>query len=222
MSMPAHSAGPATGRSTTVLALIRHGQTDWNAEGLLQGSSDIPLNDMGRQQALDALMTLRSRPWDVVVSSPLERARETAAIIADGLGIPLGEAYPGLAERDYGVLEGTPAAAAIEQWPSRDYPGAETLEAVATRGQKALAAIVADFPDAAVLVVCHGTIIRYTLARLAGRPVPGIDNGSISMARIGAAGWEVLTVNGIPLEEIPLEHAAQQPSRSGEKRTHAG
>ena len=206
----------------TVLALIRHGQTDWNAAGLLQGSSDIPLNDMGRDQARAALMTLRSKPWDAVVSSPLIRARETAALIADGLGIPLGDAYPGLAERDYGVLEGTPAADAIERWPHRDYPGAETLAAVATRGEEALAAIATDFPDASVLVVCHGTIIRYTLARLAGRPVPGIDNGSISMARFGSDGWEVLTVNGIPLAEIPLEHAAQLPSRAGEKPTHAG
>ena len=217
MSMPAHPSGGGT-----VLALIRHGQTDWNAEGLLQGSSDIPLNDVGRHQARDALMTLRSKPWDVVVSSPLLRARETAALIADGLGIPLGDAYPGLAERDYGVLEGTPAADAIERWPHRDYPGAETLDAVATRGEAALTAIAADFPADAVLAVCHGTIIRYTLARLAGRPVPGIDNGSISMIRSGADGWEVLTVNGIPLAEIPLEHAARLPSRAGEKPTHAG
>lgn len=199
-----------------IVAFIRHGQTDWNREGLLQGSSDIPLNDTGREQARDAFMTLRSRPWDVVVSSPLQRARETASIIADGLDIPLGLAYPGLIERDYGYLEGTSAAAAIERWPDRDYPGAESLESVALRGDAALAQIVADRPGGAVLVVCHGTIIRYTLARLAGRPVPGIDNGSISMLRVIGDEWRVATVNGIPLDEIPLEHAARQPSREGE------
>ncbi|MGV3713495.1 histidine phosphatase family protein [Pseudolysinimonas sp.] len=205
-----------------IVAFIRHGQTDWNREGLLQGSSDIPLNDTGRAQAEDALMTLRSRPWDAVVSSPLRRARETAQIIADGLGIPLGEAYPELVERDYGPLEGTSSAAAIERWPTREYPGAESLDAVATRGTEALALITADHPDGAVLVVCHGTIIRYTLARLAGRPVPGIDNGSVSMVRADGARWEVVTVNGIPLEDIPEEHAAAQPSREGEDRTLAG
>jgi uncharacterized phosphatase len=199
-----------------IIAFIRHGQTDWNREGLLQGSSDIPLNDTGRDQAHDAFMTLRSRPWDVVVSSPLQRARETAQIIADGLDIPLGRAYPELIERDYGPLEGTSAAAAIERWPAREYPGAESLDAVADRGKAALAAIVADIPDGAVLVVCHGTIIRYTLARLAGRPVPGIDNGSISLLRRERDSWEVATVNGIPLEEIPVEYAARQPSREGE------
>jgi uncharacterized phosphatase len=199
-----------------IVAFIRHGQTDWNREGLLQGSSDIPLNETGRAQARDAFMTLRSRPWDAVVSSPLQRARETAQIIAGGLDIPLGPAYPGLVERDYGALEGTSAAAAIERWPAREYPDAESLDAVADRGEAALAAIVADYPDDAVLVVCHGTIIRYTLARLAGRPVPGIDNGSISMLRFEEGAWQVATVNGIPLEEIPLEHAARQPSREGE------
>jgi uncharacterized phosphatase len=204
------------------VALIRHGQTDWNREGLLQGSTDIPLNDTGRRQAEDALGTLRSMPWDVVLSSPLSRARETAAIIAAGLGVELGPAIPELVERDYGSLEGTPSAAAIERWPTRDYPGAETLESVATRGERALAEIVAGYPEAAALVVCHGTIIRYTLARLAGRPVPGIDNGSISMVRGGPGTWRVVTVNGIPLEEIPEEHAAAQPSREGEDRTHAG
>lgn len=205
-----------------IVAFIRHGQTDWNRDGLLQGSSDIPLNDTGREQAQDALMTLRSLPWDAVVSSPLLRARETATIIADGLGIPLGAAYPGLVERDYGQLEGTSSAAAIERWPTRDYPGAETLAAVAARGAAALDLVAADFPDGSVLVVCHGTIIRYTLARLAGRPVPGIDNGSVSMVRGAPGAWEVATVNGIPLEEIPEEHAAAQPSREGEDRSHAG
>ncbi len=199
-----------------IIAFIRHGQTDWNREGLLQGSSDIPLNETGRGQARDAFMTLRSRPWDAVVSSPLKRARETARIIAEGLDIPLGRAYAELVERDYGSLEGTSAAAAIERWPDREYPGAESLDAVALRGEAALAAIVADHPDGAVLVVCHGTIIRYTLARLAGRPVPGIDNGSISMLRVDDDARQVVTVNGIPLDEISLEHAARQPSREGE------
>src|SRR5690606_11323594 len=102
-------------------------QTDSSPAGLRQGSSGPPLNPTRRAQAPDALTALGSRPWDVVVSSPLRRARETAQIIADGLGIPLGPAYDALVERDYGTLEGTPSAAAIERWPHRDYPGAESL-----------------------------------------------------------------------------------------------
>ncbi len=69
-----------------------------------------------------------------------------------------------------------------------------------------------------MLAICHGTIIRYTLAALAGRPVPGIDNGSISLVRGVPGAWEVATVNGIPLADIPEDHAAKQPSREGEER----
>src|SRR3546814_8490494 len=88
---------------------------------------------------------------------------------------------------------------------------------------RSLEALAADLPENASLIVCHGTIIRYTLARLAGRPVPGIDNGSVSLVRSTAEGWDVLTINGIPLDEIPLEHAARQPSREGESgMTQAG
>ena len=177
-------------------AFIRHGQTNWNRDGLFQGSSDIPLNDTGRAQALEAASTLRGGPWTAIVSSELQRARETAQIIASELGIDLGPAYPELAERDYGPLEGTSSAAAIEKWPSREYPGAESIPSVVERGRAGLARIAHDYPDQDVVIVCHGTIIRYTLAALAGRPVDGILNGSISTFRLDGERWDVLTVNG--------------------------
>ena len=185
-----------------IAAFIRHGQTDWNREGLLQVSSDIPLNDTGRAQARDALMTLRSMPWDVVVSSPLVRARETAQIIADDLDLELGPAYDMLIERDYGVLEGESSSGVIAKYPDRDYPGAETLASVVSRGTAALARIADDYRDRDVMIVCHGTIIRYTLSALAGFKLPGITNGSVSQFFLGDDGWRVVTVNGIPIEQI--------------------
>ncbi|TPX05042.1 histidine phosphatase family protein, partial [Schumannella luteola] len=126
-----HEDGGEDGRVT--LAFVRHGQTDWNREGRLQGSSDIPLNDTGREQALAAERMLAEWTWDAVVSSPLARARETARIVADGLGLPLGPAYPELVERDYGPLEGLPDTEVIARWPDRRYPGAEPLDAVVDR-----------------------------------------------------------------------------------------
>ena len=73
-------------------AFIRHGQTDWNRDDKLQGSSDIPLNAQGREQAHEAAGILADGGWEVVVSSPLQRARETAKIIAHDLGLELGRA----------------------------------------------------------------------------------------------------------------------------------
>ena len=183
-------------------AFIRHGQTDWNRDDRLQGSSDIPLNEVGRAQAHEAAELLRDGGWEVIVSSPLSRARETAQIIADDLDLELGPAYEMLIERDYGVLEGDSSSAIIAKYPDRDYPGAETLASVVSRGTAALARIADDYRDRDVMIVCHGTIIRYTLSALAGFKLPGITNGSVSQFFLGDDGWRVLTVNGIPIEQI--------------------
>jgi uncharacterized phosphatase len=180
-------------------AFIRHGQTDWNRDALFQGSSDVPLNDLGRRQAVDAAANLAGGDWTAIVSSGLQRARETARIVAAELHIELGPAYPELAERSYGPLEGTPTDVALTRWPSRDFPGAESLASVVERGRAGLARVAADYPGQDVVIVCHGTIIRYTLAALAGRPVDGIVNGSISTFRLDGDRWQVLTVNGQPL-----------------------
>ncbi len=178
------------------LAFIRHGQTDWNREGRLQGSSDIPLNDTGREQAGEAERMLEAWTWDAVVSSPLSRARETARIVAEGLDLPLGPAYDELVERDYGPLEGLPADEAMARWPDRRYPGAEPLDDVVARCLAGLARIDADHPAQNVVVVCHGTIMKYTLIRLTGYPVEVILNGTVSTIERDGDGWRVLTING--------------------------
>lgn len=188
-------------------AFIRHGQTDWNRDDKLQGSSDIPLNELGRRQASDAAALLADSGWQLVVSSPLLRARETAEIIAGELGIELGPSYPDFVERDYGPLEGTSSSKTMARWPGRDYPGAESLDSVVRRGLAGLASVEADFADRDVVIVCHGTIIRYTLAALAGHPIDGIRNGSISTVEHVGHGWEVLTVNGEPIGDDTAQTA---------------
>ena len=187
-----------------MFAFIRHGQTDWNRDDRLQGSSDIPLNDAGRAQAHEAADLLRGQGWQVIVSSPLVRARETAQIIADDLGIELGMSYPELVERDYGVHEGDSSSDMVVRHPNRDYPGAESLASVVERGRAGLAHVAQDVGDRNTVIVCHGTIIRYTLAALAGRRLPGIVNGSCSIFDRVDDTWDVLTVNGMPLDEVPI------------------
>ena len=73
----------------TDLYLVRHGETDWNRQRRIQGLTDIPLNDTGRAQAEAAAALIERSEWDLVVSSTLGRARETAAILARGLGLPV-------------------------------------------------------------------------------------------------------------------------------------
>ena len=96
----------------TDLVLVRHGETEWNRIGRVQGRTDIPLNDTGRQQARETAERLRERGdrFDAVVASPLSRAAETARIVADGLDLGAVELVDALVERDYGGAEGMTGA----------------------------------------------------------------------------------------------------------------
>ena len=193
-----------------VLALIRHGQTDWNLRGLMQGRTDIPLNATGREQALAAASALSDERWDAVVSSPLVRARETAELISTGLGVPLGGSYEELVEQDFGAAEGTPVSELDVRWPERDFAGKEPDHEVGSRGLRGIERIAGDHDGARVLVVAHGTLIRQTLAEISGhdaRHYPRLDNASSSHVRRADAAWQVLTVGGVAFERVLAEIA---------------
>lgn len=182
----------------TTFALIRHGQTDWNAQRRLQGATDIPLNDVGRGQAHDAVDVLSDYGWDAIVSSPLSRAAETANVIADGLGLSVTRHIPALAERSFGQAEGLQAGPELEalRIPG-GYRGAETEEDAAARGLGALEALATEFPGRRVLVVAHGTLLRVSLNRAIGRTLHRIDNAVLNLAHHHATkGWDLEYFNG--------------------------
>jgi broad specificity phosphatase PhoE len=179
----------------TQLTLIRHGETDWNRDRRIQGSTDIPLNDTGRQQARDAAELLRETLDPavpvVVASSDLSRARETAEIIADLLGVAAPRLYPALRERSYGEAEGIDSAefaARWGDWHTAEVPGAEPWADLRARALAGMRQVVDDVrretaPVAASLVVvAHGALIREVLrhASAGAYPVPGqrLGNGS--------------------------------------------
>lgn len=187
------------------LALVRHGQTDWNLNGLMQGRTDIPLNETGRAQAETAAALLDRADWDVVVSSTLGRARETAEILAHGLGLPVAGAYDDLVEQDFGAAEGTLVAEIDVRWPGRAFPRKEADEVVGPRGIRGLERIAAEHAGARVLAVAHGTLIRHVLAELSGhdaRHYPRLDNLAMSEVRRTDAAWQVVTVGGAPFAEV--------------------
>lgn len=173
----------------TLLALVRHGQTDWNAERRIQGRTDIPLNDTGRAQALQAADALREGGWERMVSSTLRRASETAEIIASTLGLEPPATHEGLMERDYGIAEGTLVADFHRRYDDgTPVPGAETHEQLTKRALRALAEITADGREAPTVVVAHGGVIRGLLghASRGALPRPGerIDNASVTLFRM--------------------------------------
>lgn len=165
----------------TQLYLVRHGETDWNRQRRIQGRTDIPLNDTGREQARMTGLRLAARSWDGLLASPLSRATETAAIIGAHLGLGDPEPVPALVERDYGEAEGMDWLEVERRYPTgTTVPGRETRADVASRVVPALIEIASARPAAALIVVSHGGAIRAVLDRVDPTTEYGpITNGSV-------------------------------------------
>jgi broad specificity phosphatase PhoE len=195
------------GGTVLELWLIRHGETDWNVSGRIQGFSDRPLNDKGRRQA--GLLAGRFREmrmrFDAVYASDLERARVTAEMSLPGAEVRLD---PRLRELSYGIFEGkiwtrldADEAAAARRWNEDRFghkiPGGESYGDLMER----IAAFHAGLPrEGRVAAFSHGGTIRSALYGILGRPTPGawrveIDNTSITRLRFDDRGATVVTIN---------------------------
>ncbi|WP_241983457.1 histidine phosphatase family protein [Cryobacterium tagatosivorans] len=168
----------------TRISIVRHGQTEWNLHRRIQGSTDIPLNSVGRAQAAEAGVRLRERRWDVVVASPLMRAHETARIIAGELDLPSPEIVSELTERHHGEIEGLTFAERQARFPDGvPVPGLESRQDVLDRVLPSLARVAAAHPGKSVLAVSHGgiigTLIRHTSGGQRPRHDELIANGSV-------------------------------------------
>jgi len=139
---------------TTTLLLVRHGETDWNAEHRWQGHTDVPLNERGREQARALAEQLAAEPVDAIYASDLSRARATAEVVAERLGLPV-TVDPELREIDVGSREGLTG----EEVGDREWDG-ELHEAHAERVLRAVHRIAAAHPTGRVLVVAHGGCLR--------------------------------------------------------------
>jgi uncharacterized phosphatase len=168
-----------------LLYLVRHGETDWNRQRRIQGTTDIPLNATGREQAARTGRLLASREWNAVVASPLSRAVETATIIAGELGLAAPATDERLVERNYGEAEGLDFEEMQRSFPEdAPVPGREKRSAVASRALDALLEIAHRHPDEAVVVVTHGGLIRSVLRRIDPEGEHGmITNGSVHSFR---------------------------------------
>ncbi len=162
----------------TRVLLLRHGQSTWNAEGRWQGWSDPPLSELGRAQAADAAGHLAGLGLDCVTASDLDRARTTAAIVADALGLGRVGVDGDLREFNVGAWEGLTRPEIERRWPDdleawrngrlAATPGGETRLAFLARVEAGLARVVASARGGgSPLVVTHGGVIR-ALEQLAG------------------------------------------------------
>jgi probable phosphoglycerate mutase len=181
----------ASGFMTSRVLLVRHGQSEWNALGRWQGQADPPLSDLGRAQARSAAHSLGA--LDAVFASDLQRASETAEIIANALGIGPVIVDPDLRERDAGEWSGLTREEIHERYPGylpddrhrafapdggtpKRPPGWEDDEVLRTRVLAALQRIHEAVPDGDVLAVTHGGVI-YVLEDHLGQPFHRLANG---------------------------------------------
>ena len=166
----------------TTLLHVRHGETDWNAEGRLQGHTDRPLNEHGRRQANELAERLADEGADALYASDLARARETAEILGARLGLPV-LIDADLREKNWGNWEGLTGDERIHV----EFEGESTADH-RERVLRAIERIAARHPGKRVVVVTHGGSLRRVQAAVNGVADPVIDNCAIWTYQVEAEG----------------------------------
>jgi uncharacterized phosphatase len=190
--------------TNTHLGLLRHGQTDWNINFLLQGVTDIPMNQTGIEQVKLAAKAIRAEDWDVVLTSPLSRARQTAEIIASQHGYTEIIEQELLIERSFGEAEGL----SHEQWRAKYsnldvIPGGESRTQLAERSRLLLETISQELAGKRVLAISHGALIRTLIAIASNNELPRdgerLGNASLNVVKHSDNSWQVVNYSLEPL-----------------------
>lgn len=169
----------------TVIAFVRHGITDWNKAGRIQGQTDIELNAYGRQQARSLATRLQEERFDRIYTSDLSRAHETARLMNEGSNLPI-VVDERLREVSFGLLEGKTIDERIarwgEQWREADV-GKESMESIEKRARSLVDELLIKHPNERVLLVTHGAFIANSLRFLVPHfdTTERIENASITI-----------------------------------------
>jgi probable phosphoglycerate mutase len=194
--------------SATRFCIVRHGETDWNAQRRIQGQIDIPLNAVGRAQAEAAAVSLAGCRFDAVYSSDLARAWHTAAPVAEALGLPLVPA-PGLRERHYGRMQGLTGTEAADMQPEvyaayaardldHDLDGGESLGHFAERVRQTLLDLAESHPGDCLLLVAHGGVLDIVYRLVTGRDLAGprdfpVPNAGLNWLEYADGAWRLVS-----------------------------
>lgn len=192
----------------TLFYVIRHGETDYNRNGRYQGQSDIPLNEEGLRQTVLLANRMAAVPLDIIYSSPLMRAQETARAMAGGRTVALD---PRLQEIDVGRCQGLTNPEIARQMPDfwaqmqkepdrTPFPGGENAYDLQKRSVEAMWAIRERYPTGRVAVVTHGGVLKVIVADVMGLPLTErhrfvINNCSITIIEWGAERRRLRTLN---------------------------
>jgi probable phosphoglycerate mutase len=205
--------------------LARHGVTAWNAEGRIQGHTDVPLSDEGRRQAEALARRLAASPPARIVSSDLRRALETAEIVGRALGVAV-EADAALREQDLGRWQGLTgeearardpelwAARFLARDPAARPPGGETRAELADRVWRAFLRHAAPGAAGPLLLVTHGGVVASLVYRVLAIPLSaprGFSLPNAALTTLAAPGgrWRIAAMNDA--SHLPRETGATFP-----------
>lgn len=201
----------------TFLLLIRHGENEYTRTGKLAGwTPEVHLNEAGQKQAHALAERLHSARLAAIYSSPLERARETAAPLAQAKHLPI-QISAGLGEVRYGQWQGqslkrlarTKLWRVVQQQPSAmRFPGGETLRAVQVRALEAVDEMVAQHPKKMVAAFSHGDVIKLLAAYYLGMPLDMfqrivINTSSVTLVRLGTGQPVLVKLNDTGATDWP-------------------
>ncbi len=186
----------------TAVVLLRHGRSTANVAGVLAGRSpDVFLDDKGLQQAEAVAARLSGITLDALVSSPMERCRQTVAPLATATGLPV-RIEPRLAEVDYGQwtgralkdLAGEDLWRTVQAHPSAAvFPGGEGLAGVGVRAVEAVRDLIDELgPDAVLLICSHGDVIKAILADALGMHLDGFQRIVVAPASLSVVRYTPL------------------------------
>lgn len=192
--------------ATAVIWLVRHGETDWNTQSRIQGSTDIALNEVGKEQARRIADYFAEHALEAIYSSPLQRAMQTASPLASQLGLAI-QGVEGLMERNFGDFQGktldelaTENPSAFAKWQARDTAfvpvGGESIQQFYRRVTSSLEAVIRMSLGKTVAIFTHGGVLDMVYRHANGldlaqpRSWP-IDNASIQHLAASLKGIEI-------------------------------
>ncbi|MBP7604725.1 MAG: histidine phosphatase family protein [Spirochaetes bacterium] len=192
-----------------LLVLVRHGETAWNRENRVQGTSDTPLSDNGIRQAERLASSMAGEEIDLIVTSPLRRAAETASIINRGLNAPL-RTDEDLRELDQGIFEGMGYTELmrdhgdfLRRWAADPasvvMPGGESLSALEKRAWGAVQRTIASSECA--LIVSHNFTITVILCRALGIPLSEFRRIRLENASISVLDFRIDTITAVMIND---------------------
>lgn len=184
----------------TTICLVRHGETDWNVIEKLQGRTDIPLNSTGILQAKECSEFLSSSNWDVIITSPLRRAKQTAEIINANLKLPIVEMEEFI-ERSYGDAEGMSIEERQVTFHDGNIPNQETMNSLKSRVVEGIHILNEKFQNKKVLLVAHGAVINSILAILSNGKIGSgktkLINACTSNIHYNQKKWKIKDFNQV-------------------------